>query len=223
MIFLFDLDGTLADTGEGVMNSAAYALERMGFPPLPLATLKNFLGPPLVWSFQEYAGMSPQQAVEATEHYRVRYSENGVLENHLYPGMKELLAALSPLATLGVATSKPLVYARQVLDMGGITEYFQVIVGADMEGKLSEKPDVIREALRQLGNPPKEQVRMIGDRRHDVWGAKENGIPCIGADFGYAMPGELWDAGACAVVRDCPSLLALCLQIIQQEGGREHA
>ena len=118
--FLFDLDGTITDTGEGIMKSAQYALDAFGIPQQAEAQLRRFVGPPLYLSFERFYGLSPQQALEAVEKYRERYRVKGVFESPLYEGMDEVLAQLSQVGTLCLATSKPLVYAKQILELRGV-------------------------------------------------------------------------------------------------------
>lgn len=212
--FLFDLDGTLADTGEGIMKSVAYALEALHVPPQPEEVLRKFVGPPLHLSFEQFCGLSPNEAMLAVEKYRERYREKGVLESQLYPGIKELLEALSQKAVLCVSTSKPLLFARQILELRGIVPLFSEITGANLDGTMTDKAEVIGETLRRLSFPPKEIVIMVGDRRQDVLGAKACGIKCIGVRYGFAEPGELEEAGADYIADSVAELRSLCEQVM---------
>ena len=148
--FLFDLDGTVTDTGEGIMKSAQFALDAYGIHGEPEERLRRFVGPPLHWSFQEYYGFSESQAMEAVEKYRERYRTKGVFESPLYPGMEGLLQRLSQQAVVCLATSKPLHFAKQILELRGVEAYFTVTVGANMDGTRTDKAEVITEVLRQL-------------------------------------------------------------------------
>lgn len=209
--FLFDLDGTITDTGEGIMKSAQYALDAFGIFHEPEEKLRRFVGPPLDQSFREFYGLSQEQALAAVEKYRERYREKGVFESPLYPGMQELLQELSGKAAVCLATSKPLYFAGQILEMRGISPCFTLTVGANLDGTMTDKAQVIGEVLRRLGNPPKEEAVMIGDRRQDIIGAKAQGLETIGVQYGYAEEGELEHAGASHIVPTVKALRELCL------------
>lgn len=215
--FLFDLDGTVTDTGEGIIKSVQYALDAYGIRQEPEEKLRRFVGPPLHWSFQEYYGFSEAQAMEAVEKYRERYREKGVYESALYPGMKGLLERLSQKAAVCLATSKPLVFARQIIEMRGVADYFTVVVGANLDGTRTDKAEVITEVLRQLNGPEVSQALMIGDRRHDIAGAKACGMESVGVEYGFAEKGELQDAGAEYVVPTVEALEELLLRLAEQE------
>ncbi len=214
--FLFDLDGTVTNTGEGIMKSAQYALDAFGIHNEPEKALRRFIGPPLDASFREFYGMTEAQAWDAVEKYRERYRTKGVFESPLYPGMKELLRELSQAAAahggaVCLATSKPLYFAGQILKLRNVEPYFSVVAGANMDGTMTDKAQVIGEALRRLGNPPKDRVVMIGDRRQDILGAHAQGVESIGAGYGYGEPGELKAAGASKIVPTVAELKELCL------------
>lgn len=211
--FLFDLDGTVADNGEGILKSAQYALDAFGIYQEPEERLRRFVGPPLHQSFMEFYGFTKEQAFEAVEKYRERYHVKGVYENHLYPGMKELLERLSQRAAVCLATSKPEVFARKILEMQQVLPCFQVVVGAELDGSRTDKAEVIQAVLEKLGNPPKEQAVMIGDRKHDIQGAKSVGLETIGVQYGFAPQGELEAAGADWIVPTVESLEQLCFQL----------
>lgn len=206
---LFDLDGTLTDSGSGILHCVQYALEQCGMPEPDETKLHPFIGPPLLESFQKISGMSPEQAAYAVKEYRRRFSKIGMFENAVYDGIPELLNMLQKAGyTLAVATSKPEVYTLQILAHFHLSAYFQVIAGSDIHREGETKADVIRLALRRLGlpeqNPPK--TVMIGDRKHDIIGAKECGIPCIGVSYGYAPEGELETYHADIIVEDVAEL-----------------
>lgn len=155
---LFDLDGTLTDSGEGVMKSVCYALDRMGFPNEPESALRRFIGPPLHQSFIDFYGFSEEKAFEAVETMRERYREKGVYENHMLPGMKEMLAKLRAAgAKLCVATSKPLYFTEIILRQHGVDGLFTHVVGANLDGTMTDKTEVIREVLRRIGDAPGEK------------------------------------------------------------------
>lgn len=214
--FLFDLDGTVADNGQGIIASAQYALKSFGVEEQPEEKLRRFVGPPLHQSFMEFYGFSREQAFAAVEKYRERYGVKGVYENHLYPGMKEFLCRLSQKSTVCLATSKPEVFARKILEMQQVLPYFQVVVGARLDGSLTDKAEVIQTVLDRLGNPPKEQVVMVGDRMHDVHGATALGLETIGVEYGFAPEGELEAAGAKWIVPTVEELENLCFALSQE-------
>lgn len=216
--FLFDLDGTVADNGEGILKSAQYALDAFGIYNEPEERLRRFVGPPLDASFREFYGFSQEQALAAVEKYRERYRVKGVYENQLYPGVRELLECLSQRAAVCLATSKPQVFANTILEMGQVLPFFQVVVGAELDGSRTDKAEVIQAVLERLGNPPKEQAVMIGDRKHDILGAGTAGVESIGVRYGFAPEGELEAAGARWIVSTVEELKALCLTLCG-EGG----
>ena len=211
--FLFDLDGTVADNGEGILKSAQYALDAFGIHNEPEERLRRFVGPPLHESFMELYGFSREQAFAAVEKYRERYRGKGVYENQLYPGMGVLLERLSQQAVVCLATSKPEVFARTILETRQVLPCFQVVVGAELDGSRTDKAEVIQAVLEKLGHPPKEQAVMIGDRKHDILGAKKVGLESIGVQYGFAPPGELEEAGAEWIVPTVADLEKLCLSL----------
>ncbi|MCM1084169.1 MAG: HAD family hydrolase [Clostridium sp.] len=209
-VFLFDLDGTLTDTGPGIRNSVAYALKQQGIDVGDMSELNKFIGPPLFDSFQSFYGMDDEQAAKAVADYRSVYAKKGIYENNIYDGMRELLKALFDMGkTLAVATSKPEKFAGLIVDDLQISQYFKLVAGADMEGKRNKKSVVIEYALDALNVIDKNKVLMIGDTRFDVIGAKECGVDCLGVLFGYGSRQELEDAGAAYICGDVPSIFML--------------
>ena len=201
--FLFDLDGTLTDPKEGITRSVQHALKYFGIEEPDLDRLEPFIGPPLKDSFMEFYGLSEEQALKAVEVYRERFAPVGVLENEIIPGTGQMLAhAREKGIHLAVASSKPLVFVRQILRHFQIEEYFEVVVGSELDGTRGSKEEVVEEALRQLGilemDPAdkKSLCAMIGDRKFDIQGAIAHGLTGIGVSFGYAGEGELSVAGA---------------------------
>lgn len=195
---LFDLDGTLTDPGEGIRNSVAHALNYYGIQ-MSAAELNRFIGPPLAEGFREFCGFSAGQAAEAVERYREYYREKGMLENRVYDGIPELLSRLREAGKiLAVATSKPEVFARQILEHFHMDGYFDHIVGSCLDGTRTKKGEVIAEVFHRLGHtgPDKGACVMVGDRLHDIQGARENGLNSIGVTFGYGSLEELQQAGA---------------------------
>lgn len=197
---LFDLDGTLTDSAEGITKCVQYALAKMGIDEPDLHKLEVFIGPPLRASYIKYFGLTPEQAEEGIAHYRERYTTTGIWENKVYPGMLELLAALKQDGRrLGMATAKPEVFALRIAERFGFNDYLEDVTGCTLDGKTDNKALVVAAALEkwQLCTPEqKASVALIGDRREDVLAAHANGIACIGVGFGFAAPGELQEAGA---------------------------
>lgn len=209
---LFDLDGTLTDPGEGITNSVAYSLRRYGIEVTDRTELYKFIGPPLYQSYMNFYGFDEATAHQAVEVYREYFGPKGLFENEVYPGMPELLSALKEAGkTLLVATSKPEGYARQILEHFDLAKYFDFIGGSTMDGSRIAKGDVIRYTLEQAGIENDGTLLMIGDREHDVLGAAESGIPCIGVLFGYGSREELTAAGAKYLAADVSDISRIIL------------
>ncbi|MCL2446892.1 MAG: HAD family hydrolase [Oscillospiraceae bacterium] len=198
---LFDLDGTLTDPQEGIVNSIAFALHKLGWPAQPRELLATFIGPPLRGSFANTLGMPPQLIEPAIAAYREYFAERGIFENRLYDGIPELLQRLQTAGvSMAMATSKPTVFAEKIAAHFGIAGYFEYIAGANLDGTREKKADVIAHALEVLAPPPGMQIIMVGDREFDVLGAAEHGISCVGVMWGYGSREELASAGACEIV-----------------------
>lgn len=206
---LFDLDGTLTDSKEGILNSLCYAFEKLGKSAPSEATLIKFIGPPLQDTFMELGGLSKEQALQAVEAFRERYEPIGKFENAAAPGMPELCVRLRRAGyTLALSSSKPEKLCLDICERFGYAPLLCVIAGSPPHGDHT-KADVIRDALCRLGlgEGDKPFVLMVGDRKYDVLGARECGVDCVGVEFfGYAAPGELETAGAVAVVRTAAEL-----------------
>lgn len=211
---LFDLDGTLTDSAEGITKCVQYALKKMGILEEDLTKFYKFIGPPLRASFEKYYGFTPEQAETATAYYRERFHNIGMYENKAYPGMPELISSLHQTGLkLGMATAKPQLYAVPIAERFGFAPYFSAMVGSSLDGKLDNKALVIAESLRQLHittDKAKVQTIMIGDRQDDVIAAHSNNIKCIGVGYGFGSYEELQSAGAdyyAATVSDLEKLL----------------
>lgn len=192
---LFDLDGTLTDSTEGILKCLENAITQMEFE-VPEDT-NIFLGPPIRQSFAEFLGMNAGQVDEAVRIFRERYSTVGLFENRVYDGIPEMLERLkSGGKRLMVATSKPLVYAVRIFDRFGLSKYFEFVGGAELDGTRDYKDEVIEYVLAQTGIADRSTVLMIGDRRQDVLGAHKTGIKCMGILWGYGSIEELREAGA---------------------------
>lgn len=203
---LFDLDGTLTDPFLGITKSVAYSLRSFGIEVNDLETLKPFIGPPLDVSFQEYYQMSEQQSWLAVEKYREYFSTKGLFENKVYEGMGDLLRSLKEQGyQLYVCTSKPEVFAKEILDHFSLTQYFDGIYGASLDGQLKNKGDVIAYCLKQEHLNAKDCI-MIGDRQHDIVGAHQNHIPCIGVLYGYGSLEEFKEYQCDYIVKDLKEL-----------------
>ena len=194
---LFDLDGTLTDSGEGIINSARLVFEHYHVPVPDLPTLKAFVGPPLILSLKNH-GIPEDKLEEAIEVYRGRYRVVGMYENFPYPGIEDLLKSLKALGhKLYVATSKPEYLAVGILEHFGLAQYFDQIRGADANDGNSRKADVIASVLNSLGKG--QEAIMVGDTIFDVEGAKEMNLPVIGVSWGYGKVSEMTAAGALIV------------------------
>ena len=197
---LFDQDGTLTDSGLGITRAVQYALGQMGYDVPPRESLFSFIGPPLHKSFRRHCGIGEEEAVEMVRQFRVYYNEmGGILENEVYPGIRELLSDLKQAGKrLMVATSKPQAAAELVMHHFGLDEFIPEIIGGTDDPRRNTKGKVIAWALREYGVDPSTAV-MVGDREQDIQGAAENGIPAIGITWGYGDRAELEGAGAAAV------------------------
>ena len=194
---LFDLDGTLTNPQEGITKCVQHALRAFGIEEPDLEKLIPFIGPPLIQSFMEFYNMSEEDARKAVAVYRERFSTVGLFENFPYPGIADMLAELKAKGKiLAVASSKPTVYVRRILEKFELAPYFDVIEGSNLDGTRVDKKEVIAEVLSQLDNPSADDLLMIGDRKFDVIGAREMGFGCVGVRFGFAAPDELEQSGA---------------------------
>lgn len=194
---LFDLDGTLTDPYVGITESVKYALNFFGKPIPDSEALKQYIGPPLVWSFKELAGITGDDTVKAVKKYRERYETIGWKENALLDGAEELLANLKKKGKIiGLATSKPEKTSIQILEYFGIDKYFDFMGGASMDLTRNTKVQVVNYTLKNLGVTDLSKAVLVGDRHHDIDGAKEAGIASIGVLVGYGSRDELEKAGA---------------------------
>lgn len=189
---LFDLDGTITEPKEGITKSVAYSLKKYGIEVEDLDSLCNFIGPPLYESYEKFYGFTHEQALEATDEYRVYYRKKGIFECTLYDGIKELLELLHNKGIKVVlATSKPEEFALQILEHFNIIQYFDVVAGSEMKGSRVEKADVIEYAIKQIPDFKANEAVMVGDRKYDYIGSKKFDIPCILIGYGYGKIEEL--------------------------------
>ncbi len=210
---LFDLDGTLTDPKIGITRSIQHALARFAIFVEDLDSLVPFIGPPLAGSFQRYYGFDAVQARQAVEYYREYFAETGIYENAVYPDIPELLAELHATgATLALATSKPTIYAERILSHFDLRRHFTLIAGSNLDGTLTNKGEVIRSALARLPDVPREHTVMVGDREHDVAGARVNAIAALAVAYGFGPPEELHAALPDAIAPSVAGLRAILLK-----------
>lgn len=198
---LFDLDGTLTDSGPGIRHAVQHALKKFGIEENDASALNRFIGPPLYDSFMRFYGIPQEKAKFGEEYFREYYRDKGIYENSVYDGITECLERLKfGGAALFIATSKPDFMAKQVVSHFGIDKYFECISGADIEHGICAKSDVISRLLESRGDISADSCVMVGDREHDVLGAASFGIPCIGVLWGYGSVEEFRKSGAACIV-----------------------
>jgi phosphoglycolate phosphatase len=210
-IILFDLDGTISDPKIGITRAVQYALKEFGITVDNLDDLCKFIGPPLKESFEMFYNFNEEEVKRAIEKYREYFKDTGIYENELYDGMDELL---NNLVTMGkqlvIATSKPIVFANRILEYFNVSKYFQFVSGSEMDGTRIKKAEVICYALEKINVKDLSKTVMIGDREHDIFGAKAAGIDSIGVLYGYGDRDEFIHAGATVIVETVEEL-AQCL------------
>lgn len=189
---LFDLDGTLTDPGVGITKSVQYALAKYGIEVTDLESLNKFVGPPLKDSFKEYYSFTDEKAEQAIDYYREYFSEKGIYENEVYSKIPMLLEELKKKGKiLIVATTKSTVFAKRILEYFKLEHYFDMIVGSNFDGTRTAKTEIIQYIFSELKIQELNNVVMIGDRKYDVIGGKENGIDTIAVAYGYGTYEEL--------------------------------
>jgi len=194
---LFDLDGTLTDPAPGITNCIMYALRKFGITPPPREELYKFIGPPLLYSFKEYCGFSEKDAELAVAYYRERFSDVGLFENEIYPGIRELLSELCENSTKVIlATSKPDVYSKRILEHFDIDKYFYFLAANTLTESRPEKSDVIAYAIESCKIKAPGEAVMVGDRKYDILGGKMFGLVTVGVSYGFGGREELLSAGA---------------------------
>jgi phosphoglycolate phosphatase len=209
-VVLFDLDGTVSDSAPGILASLRHAFDVNGLPRLDTHTERAILGPPFYESLPPIIGPEAVPGVIAA--YREHYGSVGMFDTRAYDGVPELLRRLQDAGcTLAIATSKPEPYAVPIIEHLGLTTYFSTIGGDDLAGSRRTKALVIEEVLARLGHPQASRTIMVGDRSHDIAGARSHGIDALAVAWGYAMPGELGTAAPLAICADAGELAALLL------------
>ena len=214
-IILFDLDGTLVESEEGIIKSIQYAADKLNLPAKTALELRPFIGPPLLEQFMAFYDLDKATAEKAVAFYRERYAPIGVLECQLYPGIKNMLEELKNQGfILGVASSKPETFVKQVIEHFDLTENFSAIVGSTFTAERNTKGLVIQEAIKRLeANPRKDSIVMVGDKEHDVFGAREQQIPCVAVLYGYGSKEELELAQPLQIVESVNELTKILKKI----------
>lgn len=213
---IFDFDGTVCDTGEGIKKCAQYALSAFGVDSPPWEELDYFIGPPLLVTFQEKFHKSPQEADEMVRKFRERYGSEGLFESRLYDGIAELLAALKQNGLkLGIASSKPQEYIEKLLSHFGISDCFDCVCGVSFTADCESKESLISRCVEGIG-APRDSIFMIGDTKYDIEGAKRNNLPSIGVTWGYGSRFEFFDCGADFVVEKPQDIEAIALGLFEQ-------
>ena len=211
---LMDLDGTITNPKLGITRSVQYALKAMDIIVDDLDSLEIHIGPPLLDTFLDYYGFDMEKAELAVAKYRERFKDTGIFENEVYQGMEELLAKLKKAGkTIILATSKPEIFARQILEYFKLDSYFDDICGATLENDRSRKDQVIRYALEKNSITEYEDVVMVGDRKYDIEGAKAIGIASIGVLYGFGSREELEEAGANRISETVEELYDIIMSI----------
>ena len=209
----FDLDGTLTDPAPGITNSFIYALKFFGIEIPSYETLCTFIGPPLPETFKTQFGFTEEKAAEGVKKYREYFGKTGLLENSVYPGIPELLESLKKAGKkLVVATSKPEEFSVRIIEHFGLAQYFENVCGSNMDETRSKKDEVIEYAIERNHILDKSKILMIGDRKHDILGAKKVGLKSCGVLFGYGNREELETAGADFIAENVSRLDKICLQ-----------
>lgn len=209
-MILFDLDGTLTDTVVGIKRSVRFALSKFGISEEGDEKLMSFIGAPLLIFFKEHYSLSEDDAKRAIDFYRERYSEAGIHETSVYPGITSLLKELTGAGKrLIVATLKPAVYAERILSHFELRDFFEDVFAPDLEALNRTKADIIRDALAVLPGVPKQSIVMVGDREHDITGARSNGIDSIAVTYGYGTMDELQQAAPTYTINSVEELRAL--------------
>lgn len=209
----FDLDGTLTNPANGITKSVEYALSKWNIKVDNRDDLRCFIGPPLLYSFKEYYGFSDIDAQKAVEYYREYFINGGMLDNVMYDKTEPVLKTLrANNRKMILATSKPEIFAVQILEHFKIDKYFDFICGATLDSARNTKEAVLEYAIKKSGVTELSSAVMVGDRHHDIDGAKYVGIDSIGVDCGFAEKGELKNAGATYIVNELDGILDIILK-----------
>lgn len=206
--YLFDFDGTLCDTTEGIFNSVIYSLECFGIHETDREKLRFFVGPPLFESYKKIYGVSDDDAKWLIEKYRERYRVKAAEESALYDGIEDMLIALKKNGKkIAVASSKPKIFVNEISDYHNISQYYDFVSAEDLKNNHSSKEELINACLRFFGDPPKDKVIMTGDRFYDIDGAKAVGVDSAGAVYGFGTDEELRNARATYILSSPEELI----------------
>lgn len=206
----FDLDGTLTDPGVGITNSVMYSLKKFGIEVEDRTSLYKFIGPPLMESFRNFYGFNDEECAKAVVYYREYFGDKGKYENEVYNGIPELLQELNDKGyKLVLATSKPEIFAFDIMEHFGLAKYFHCMCGSSVHETQESKADVIRKGMKKCNIQELDKVIMIGDRMHDIHGAKECGIKSVGVMWGYGSTDEFNEYGADYTVQNLEELSCL--------------
>lgn len=210
---LFDLDGTITEPKEGITKGMRYALNYLGIKDVSLESLEKYIGPPLSETFEIGFGFDKKKTDEAIKKYREYFSEIGIFENALYDGVKEMFSELKQDGkVLIIATSKPQVFAKRIVEHFDVDKYLTFVAGSELDGSRNSKAEVIDYALKKNNITDINDVIMVGDRKHDIIGAKKNNMKSIGVTFGYGSREELKEAGADYIVDNINELKEMLLK-----------
>lgn len=208
-VYFFDLDGTIANTYEGIRGGIRYAAQELGYPPLPEEKVATFIGPPLVDSFAREYHLTEEEALVMQEKYREYYVKTGVHEFRIFDGFSEMLQALKANGKeLYVVTSKPTPQSEVIIKESGLAPYFTAVIGATLDGSISKKEDVIRHALTHFGISS-DSIVMVGDTDNDILGAKKNHLPSIAVRYGFGTDQEIAAAKPDYIVDTPQEILAI--------------
>lgn len=210
---VFDFDGTLCDSGEGILKSARYALESFGIVVDADADMRFFVGPPLIDSFQRYEGVDEKKAEAMVEKYRERYRETGLFESRVYPGVEALLQTLHAHGVkIGIGSSKPLLFIERIVEHFGLRQYFDCLSAIDMKNAREPKSEIISRCLAEMGCSDRRRALMVGDRYFDIEGANGAGIDSAGVLYGYGTRAEFEAHGARYIVSSAQKLEQIILE-----------
>jgi phosphoglycolate phosphatase len=203
---MFDLDGTVIDPKVGITKSVQYALEKFGITE-DRDNLTKFIGPPMQDSFQQYCGFAEEKALQAVAYYREYFGTHGKYENEVYEGMVDLLARLQKSGKRSIiATSKATHFSEEIIEYLGLKSYFEMVIGATLDGSRRAKADIIALVLEQLGDVDRDSIIMIGDREHDIIGAQAHRLDSIEVLYGYGSQEEIEGVGPTHVAESVQAL-----------------
>lgn len=209
---LFDFDGTIVDSKEGITKSIMYALEKYDIPVEDESKLEYFIGPPLYVSFYDMFGVEGELSDKLVEAYRERYAVKGIYENKIYDGILDILKELRANGVkVGIASAKPTVYVKKIIEYLEIDDLFDTVVGNELHTVISDKSHLVTKALENLNITENEKCAMVGDRHYDISGALKAGVKAVGAVYGFGSEDELNDAGADFLAHDATELLNILL------------